>query len=109
MPSNPVAHQKVLEWLIDLDYNGCSYSSPVTYTPELLEEVFDDWVAENAEEYDYDVFTILATKGIRASLDMKFLSERMNACAWAAWADGLFGDEEDGTEYYAMLDAFKRV
>jgi len=111
--ANPTLHREVLSWMIDWYYDGMSYDWLVSYTPDKLTDIWDEWVEENAEDgYDFEIFTFLATKGIRSQIDMDFISDRMNDCAWVAWADSMFGPDrawDDNEDYYEELFKFKRV
>jgi hypothetical protein len=112
--SNPTLHREVLSWMIDWDFNGTDYGDRlVSYTPDKLTDIWDEWVEENAaENYDWEMFALVSTKGIRAQIDMDFISDRLNDCAWVAWVDCMFGPDrawDDNEDYYEELFKFKRV
>jgi len=111
--TNLTLHREILDWMIDWDFNGTSYDWLVSYTPKSLTDLWDEWVEENAaENYDFEIFALVSTKGIRAQIDMDFISDRLNDCAWVAWVDSMFGLDrawDDNDDYYEELFKFKRV
>ena len=110
--TNLTLHREILDWMIKWDFNGTSYDWLLEYTPEELTDIWDEWVEDNAaENYDWELFALVATKGIRAQIDRDFISDRLNDCAWFVWTDSMFGPDQwdDSGYYYEELDKFKRI
>ena len=105
-----LTHKMVLDCMLTCCYHGTSFSDVTDYyrpfTKQDFLDWFEDWVADNTENYDCKVFPILATPSIRDNLDYDLLIRVWEEMTWELFVYELFRDlsVDDHEEYWRLYE-----